>query len=104
MTIARGTTPTVSFKFSKFNVENTSTAILKMKQSGTLKIEKNLSTAVVNIADNKLSWKLTQEETLSLAKKKVTITCDWVLLDGTRGMSKKRIEDVEDSGTDEVIT
>lgn len=104
MEIARGTTPTVSFKFHSFELSSIVVAVLKVKQAGSVKIERSLDTATGDAEEKKLRWKLTQEETLSLIKTpKAVITCDWKLADGTRGVSKKALVEIEDSGTDEVI-
>ena len=101
--IIRGTTPTIKFTYSEITVSNITKAILTLKQRNAVVVEKNLLDAIVGEDD--LSWKLSQEETLKLASKvDVTILCDWLLADGTRGRSKSLTTAVGDPGKNEVIT
>lgn len=100
MKIIRGTTPTFQFTFKTIDVNNITTAYLSLKQSNGLLIEKDSPT----IADNKLSWTLTQEETLSMnPDNNGILVCDWKTTDGTRGRSEAIKFDVEDTIKDEVI-
>lgn len=101
-TIIRGTTPTITFNFSDVTVSSIEVAILSIKQAEKTIIEKTLTEAVVG--ETSLSWKLTQEETLSLNEKVgCKIVCDWKLNDGTRGRSKFLTVDTGEAGKDEVI-
>lgn len=101
MAIIRGTTPTIEFIFTDVAVSDITTAILSLKQLGKTVIEHDISSATV---DESLSWKLTQEETLSLNNRyDVEIVCDWKLTDGTRGRSHKLCTPVGNPGKDNVI-
>ena len=85
-TIIRGTTPTITFTFADIDVNNISVAIMTVKQSGEIVIEKTLADA--SIGEDSLSWKLTQEDSLKLVSKlNGQLLCDWLLTDGTRGRS-----------------
>lgn len=101
--IIRGTTPTIKFTYEDITVSDITKAILTLKQRNTVVIEKDLTQAT--IGEDDLAWRLSQEESLSLASKvDVTILCDWLLLDGTRGRSKSLTTAVGDPGKNEVIT
>ena len=98
--IIRGTTPTLIFTFSTIDVNNITTAYLTVK--GDVSFEKDIDQAVKD--ENTLSWTLTQTETLSLVvNKPVTIYCDWVTIDGTRGRSKQKTAMVAPTGKEMVI-
>lgn len=99
--IIRGTTPTIKFTYSEISVSDISIAILTLSQSGTIVIEKNLSEATVG--SDYISWKLSQAETLSLSKKDVTVICDWVLANGTRGRSNVLVANIGEPGKNEVL-
>lgn len=88
--IARGTTPTIIFKFSQVEVENISTAYLVIKQFHKNYLEKDISTAAISEEEeNALEWTLTQEDTFKLKEHSpAIILCDFVLQDGTRGQTK----------------
>lgn len=85
--ITRGTTPTIEFTFRKVSARRISKAYFTFIQlNANLKIEKDLSSAMVS--DDSISWRLTQEETLSLkAAYRASVQCRWVLSDGTVGSS-----------------
>lgn len=100
-TIIRATTPTITFKYNTVTVSNLAVAELTLKQGGETVILKHLSEATVG-ADT-VSWKLTQEETLSLGQTMVEICCDWKTNDGTRGRSNKASVNTDDPGINEVI-
>ena len=101
MAIIRGTTPTIEFRFKDVAVDEIVTAILSLQQLGKTIVERDISSAEV---DENLSWKLTQEETLSLNNRyDVEIVCDWKLTDGTRGRSHKLCTPVGNPGKDNVI-
>lgn len=84
--IIRGTTPTIQFTFNNVPVANISEAVLTVKQSCTVIIEKDITEATAGTKT--LSWTLTQEESLSLANGVCKVQCNWLLADGTRGASK----------------
>lgn len=101
--LIRGTTPVIQFTYSDITVSDIVTAYLTLAQKNTIVVEKDLSSATIGESD--LTWKLTQEESLSLAPKvDVTILCDWLLVDGTRGRSKSLTIAVGNPGKNEVIT
>lgn len=101
-TIIRGTTPTISFNYSKISVTDITTAILTVKQGGQILIEKDLTTA--DIGESSISWTLSQSETLALKSKlAIVAVCDWVLTDGTRGRSKELNAETGEPGKNEVI-
>lgn len=98
--IIKGTTPTIIFTFLTIDPANITDAYLTVK--GDVSFEKDISRAVKD--ENTLSWTLTQVETLSLVvNKPVTIYCDWVTLDGTRGRSKAATAMVAPTGKETVI-
>jgi len=102
--IIRGTTPTIIFKFDQINASNITKAYLFVKQDVETKIERDLSTATLNVEDNQLEWTITQEESLRLTVGAATyICCDWLLNDEIRGRSKVGKFEVEPSGKNEVI-
>lgn len=102
MAIIRGTTPVIEFTYSDVDVVDITVAKLVIKQSGNIKIERDLSTATAG--ESSISWRLTQEETLSLEnKKQVTIVCDWKLSNGTRGRSNVLTTETGEPGKNEVI-
>lgn len=85
--IIRGTTPTIEYKFDCVSVNDIVTAYLTIKQRGEVVIQKDLSQAI--IGENSLSYRLSQEETLSLALGKIDMMHNFVLNDGTRGASEE---------------
>lgn len=100
--IVRGTTPTIRIQFSTVPVESLTVAILTIRQGGDVVIEKTLDDAAIE--ENAISWKLTQDETLSLAKRvNAVIMCDWKLADGTRGRSNISVNPIGNPGIEEVI-
>lgn len=102
MTIIAGTTPTIEYTFSTVNVANITTAVFTIKQNGQPVIEKSLADATVG--EKKLSWTLTQEESLSLALTKTTKAyLDYVLTDGTRGAGITQNVNISEAGKREVI-
>ena len=98
--IINGTTPTIRYCFKRVDVADIATAYLTIKSSDGTVLEKDLSTAT--IGDNTLSWKLSQEETLSLTST-ARIMLNWVLGDGTRGASEKTTVLMDENDKDEVI-
>lgn len=100
--IIRGTTPTFVFTFSKVSVADIVTAILTVKQSGEILIEKELSSAT--IGEKTLSWELTQEECLALNYGRSTVMINWLTQDGTRGASNEYSVDIVQNHIPEVIT
>ena len=99
--IIRGTTPTIEFKFKQIDVANLTTAILTIKQNGTVIIEKDKTAAT--IGEDSVSWELSQEECLSLNYGRSTIMINWLLQDGTRGASNEYSVDIVQNHIPEVI-
>ena len=81
-----GTTPTIKYDFKIINVGDIVSACFTIKQSGVVKIEKDLNAAIPG--ENSLSWRLTQQETLSLKLGTAEYMLNYKLRDGTRGASK----------------
>ena len=101
--IINATTPTIEFSFSTVNVQTIAVANMYIKNlSGTILIEKDLSTAVVG--QKSLSWKLSQVESLTLPiGSEISVVLDWRIADGTRGRSKVGRYIVAAPGKGEVI-
>lgn len=102
MTIIAGTTPTIEYTFSTVPVANITTAIFTIKQNGQAVIEKTLADAT--IGEDKISWTLSQEDSLSLSLTKTTKAyLDYVLTDGTRGAGITQNVNISEAGINEVI-
>lgn len=84
--IIKGTTPTITFVFSDVSVSDIVTAIMTVKCGSEIVIEKELSSA--SVGEDTLSWRLTQDETLS-AMPNAEVMLNWVVGDGTRGASER---------------
>ena len=67
MAITRGTTPTISYKFKVVDPAEIEVAYLTLEQDGVAPVEKDLSEAIVE--SDRLTWHLTQEETLNFRAK-----------------------------------
>lgn len=102
MTIIAGTTPTIEYTFSSVTVANIITAVFTIKQNGQTVVEKSLADATVGTG--KLSWTLSQAETLALSLTKTTkLYLDYVLNDGTRGAGVTQNASIVEAGKQEVI-
>lgn len=102
MTIISGTTPTIEYTFTEVDPTEIAVAILSIKQNGTTVIERDLTTATVE--ESKITWSLSQAETLSLTVAIPTILyLDYRLTDGTRGAGVTTSATVLPSGKKEVI-
>ena len=99
MTIIKGTTPTIQYKFNVVHVTDISKAYLTIT-GGPEPIEKDLDSAT--IGTNTISWTLTQQETLSFAGT-VQVMLNWLTTGGTRGASKKTMIVVESNLKEVVI-
>ena len=102
--IIRGTTPTITFKYSAVSVSDIAVAYLTIRQ-GNARVEKDIESAMVDAEENTLSWTLAQDDTLALAASatKATAICDWKLASGIRGRSSIASFTVGETGKDEVI-
>lgn len=102
MEIIRGTTPTLIFTFDTIDVEDISVAYLLIRQNGNTVIEKTLTDS--SIVDGKLSFSLSQTETLSLSTSApASVVLDWKTNAEARGRSNIYRFDVKQAGVDEVI-
>ena len=78
MDIIQGTTPTFIFTLHDIDASSVSTAYFIIKQSGSAVIEKELSDGVVDSKRSRISFTLTQAESLTLstkAKARVSLIC-----------------------------
>lgn len=98
--IIRGTTPTIVYTFDVVHVSDISKAVLTIKRNGEIKVERDLTTATVGV--DKLSWTLTQAETLSVDGN-AAVMINWVTQDGTRGASAETPVHFTANHKDEVI-
>lgn len=89
MAITRGTTPSIKYKFNVVDVSNIAVAYMTITQQA-MRIEYDLTQAVVDAEDNSLTWSLTQEDTLQIFAQSpgVNIQCRYRLADGTAGASR----------------
>lgn len=103
MTITKGTTPTIEYTFSEIDTADITAAILTIKQGGLTIIEKDLSSATVE--QGAISWKLSQEESLSLRRNAyATVYLDYLLSDGTRVAGETETVMIAPTGKEEVIS
>ena len=82
-----GTTPTIVYTFRTVPVSTITTAFFTVKRGGVEIIKKPLSEAVVG--ENTISWTLSQEDTLAIGVRLVTMMINWVTADDVRGASKE---------------
>ena len=99
--IIRGTTPTIEFRFKEVPVDTINTAVLTIRQNGTVVIEKHKRTA--DVGKDTISWKLTQQDTLALNLGASRIMVNWLTADGTRGASNQYVVEVLPNKWNEVI-
>lgn len=98
--IIKGTTPTISYTFDIVHVSDITKAILTIKRSGEIRVERDLTTA--SVGADKLSWTLTQAETLSVDGN-ASVMLNWVTSDGTRGASAETAIYFDTNHKEEVI-
>lgn len=102
MTIISGTTVKFEYTFTEVNPADMTVAYFSVKQLGKTVVLKDLDTATIE--SGKLSWTLTQAESLSLKKgTEAYIYLDYVLRDGTRGAGETETASVIAAGKNEVI-
>lgn len=99
--IVKGTTPTIVYTFRAVDPSEFVKAYVTIRQNGSVILEKTLRDA--EIGDGKISWTLTQEETLDFARGKITARLNWKTADGTRGVSTRSVILIEDNEKKEVI-
>ena len=79
--LIRGTTPTITYKFTEVDVNNIAVAYLSIRQLGETLIEKDLSEA--ETGEDSLQWSLSQADTVLInAKHNVEIQCRYKTIDG----------------------
>ena len=81
-----GTTPTITYKFKIVSVADIVTAILTIKQSTGIIVQKTLTDA--EVGEDTLSWILSQQETFSIGQKSATMMINWKTAGGIRGASE----------------
>lgn len=101
-TIVIGTTPTIIYKFRDISPDDLIQAKMTIKGKNTILLSKFLSEAT--IGEDNISWKLSQAETLSLGVGTRTMMLNWLMADGTRGVSPKETVNVADNDVAEVMT
>jgi hypothetical protein len=105
MTMIRGTTPAVVYKFNVVDPADITVAYLTIRQGATV-IEKTLADGnVVSSGDDRsIAWELTQAETLSLtATQTVMIQLRYKLRDGSAHATKTVTTYLDDVIKDGVI-
>lgn len=103
MTIIRGTTPTIEYTFSEVNTADITVAYMTIKQYERTVVERDLTTATVE--EGKVSWVLTQAETLLLKKGvEAQLHLDYLLSGGTRAAGVTETVQVDPTGKNEVIS
>ena len=85
--IVVGTTPNITYTFKSVSVSNIVTAILTVKKNNSEVLRKTLDDATVG--DTRLSWKLSQADTLAVGDGTASCMLNWVTGDGTRGVSEE---------------
>lgn len=80
-----GTTPNIIFTFKSVSVQNITTAIMTVRKDGEEVLRKTLDDATVD--EKKLTWRLTQEDTIAIGDGNASCMLNWVTSDGTRGAS-----------------
>ena len=104
-TLYRGTTPTIWYKFRKIDPSQIVEGFLTIRQGFNFRaiaLEKSIDDA--DISEMKVSWDLSQSETLKLREGEAIAYFNYLLNNGKRGKGKDLRLDVRTSGKDEVIT
>lgn len=88
VTIALGTTPTILLNLNTVSPEDFVIADLTIKKGRDIVLTRHIDTA--SISGNRIGWKLTQKETLALSvSSSYKVMGNWVMADGTRGITKE---------------
>lgn len=96
ITIALGTTPTVLIELNEVNPQDFVIADLTIKRGKDIILTRHIDTATIN--GKEISWKLTQKETLDFSvSTSYRVMCNWVMSDGTRGITKESTLQVIDN-------
>ena len=114
ITIIRGTTPTIKYKFKSIDVSEITVAYLTIKRGNEVILTRDIATAHIesNATETNdsatlggyISWTLTQEETLGVYDgTSARIMCNWKIESGTRGATKEETLLFADNHVIEVI-
>lgn len=89
--IVAGTTPTIIYRFRVVDPADLVYALLTIEYCGRIVLQKTLEDA--DVGEKSLSWRLSQEETLSLpdidSKRKAHMMVNWLSDEQIRGASKR---------------
>lgn len=85
--IVIGTTPKITYNFQYVAPNSIDVAVFTIKKGGQIILKKYLSSATID--GNTISWRLSQDETLSIGTGIAEILLNWVNSQGVRGVSKK---------------
>lgn len=96
-----GTTPNIIFTFKSVSVENITTAILTIMKNGNEVLRKTIESATVG--EKSLTWKLSQEDTITVGDGNASCMLNWVTSDGTRGASDELVLMFDTNHIEEVI-
>lgn len=102
--IIQGTTPTIIYTFNSVNTSNITKAYLTFKKSDSSTVALTKDIAGATVETGKISWELTQEETLALyAAGRLEMMINWLTNTGVRGASNKTIVFIDPNHIPEVI-
>ena len=99
--IAQYTTPSVSYKPSKVEVENVTLIEMVIKQNGKVKIQKGLTDA--QIIEGRFVWYLSQTDTEKLSPKAVTTIKFDIMSGSNRWTTREFGYKTEESAISEVL-
>ena len=85
--IVIGTTPTIKYTFHSVEPSDIVSAFLTFKQSGRVLLIKSLTDA--EVGGDYISWRLSQEDTLTLGIGDVEIVLNWLTNSDIRGVGNK---------------
>lgn len=105
VSIVIGTTPTIIYKMRKVTTSVLVKADFTVQdRTNTTIISRSIDSATLNATDNTVSWKLTQQETLSLkASQQYTMMANWLTNDGTAGVTETAVVNIEKNHRKEVL-
>lgn len=99
ITIALGTTPTILIALNDVSPKNFVIADLTIKKGKDIILTRHIDSAT--ITEKEIYWKLTQKETLGFSVSAFyKVMCNWVMADGTRGITKESSLQVIDNHED----
>lgn len=99
--IIAGTTPTITYSFTKVRPSDITSAVLTVKRRGVIVLAKSLETAMVT--EDAISWTLTQQNTFALGIGTVEIMLNWLDVNGKRGVGKTVTVNVTPNHISEVM-